>query len=202
MPLRVKFAFDFTDTSVCERKMNVALMNVLKHYKYKELPPLAHRILKEVDKVLLSDMWISFETIDGGEMLMIDDLSNTCKSLLCLTLDKEGVFKYKASFIGWNYHYFLTEISKVSNALLYVDIPLQEHLPKNNMIGVDLNCLYHEGYQKYFGSYMGYHRQYRYEEYIWYYETDTELWEAQKDEDMEIDDYRVWIGYRQPGDIN
>lgn len=124
MSLRIGFSFSekMDEELGCEVNMTKALKNIIEIYDYEEFPELFYKILLEVDKVTMK-RYLIFRT-EIGCIHSIEDLSNTCKTLLSLLLDYKGKFRFSSSFIGDGYHHLLDNISEVSDAILIVDYDL------------------------------------------------------------------------------
>ncbi len=131
MGLRIGFSFteEMNDDIGCERDSVQTFYKIIEKYQYTEFTDLFHKILKEVDRVEMIALFM-FKT-DYGKVITLDKLSNTCRNLLCLLLDKDGYYKIPSSRIGDGYHHLLDDISVISNAILIVDWDLKLFIGKS-----------------------------------------------------------------------
>lgn len=176
MALRLRFSGNGV-VSDCVNNMTRACVNVFTHYQdnydYNGYPDIFHDILNNVDGVEMISESI-YKKIDNGKILMLEQLSNTCKTLLCLALDHNGIQFYRLAYIGYDYHYWLTDINKISNAVLYIDITLRLDIPANNEKGANPIGMICDKFDKSFESYDNYCDQVCYEDLLSEYEEDPE----------------------------
>ncbi len=121
---------DWEDVIIPEICTGKTLLKLIRHYKYNlsNFPEIAHYILEKVDKVVMED-WLMFVTKED-ELVSLGELSGTCRLLLCLALDVDGLYRYRTSAIGITYHEMILDISNNSNAYLYLDTTVLFPNPK------------------------------------------------------------------------
>lgn len=190
MALTIDFAFSNDKTVSCIQNMADAIERLF--VEYDELPEIVDDILLDVDNVILNKKGIC-EHQGNGDKFYPRKLSNTCKTLICLALDTDLKNKYKASYIGYGYHYWLTEINKIAHSFLMVDTLIHVEHP-GFLRGADLTGAIFIKYNQPFHSIVGFTRQYTNEYMTYLYHVDKYLF----DRDCcgkSLEDFDCWEGY-------
>lgn len=191
MPIRVKFDTRGENKDGTEWNMVAACNKIFEHYDLEEYPELFHRILEEVDGVRMKNEAM-YKDLETGKPIALSNLSNTCKSLLCLCLDTEGLLRYRLSYIGWGYHYLLTEINDVCNAELVFDIELRYRVSVNPKEGAVPIGFWDKDYDRPFMSLDNYLDQCMNADLRYMLEANEEFFHYKNcSSDKELDEYKI-----------